>query len=224
MVPKILHYLWIGPYEDPETAHNDWTKVLPGYNKLIWNNTTARNYIFEAANLLGNLEGKSFTYLSDVVRLLILRDYGGIYIDHDIVVLKDFSPLIEDCSLVLTYQYANPDNNQLPNYSKGFTLAEVIEKEYSLYDKTSSSVNNCFIAVEKDHRFITSALNITVTHHSLPKENQYAMMDWGVGPDVFTLIAQQYGFNTTSCLTETIDNIRILSSEHLHAVHGNIRT
>jgi mannosyltransferase OCH1-like enzyme len=225
MIPKLFHYLWIGPYHDEVTVHEQWTTSMPDYTKVIWDNNSAKDYIFRAVELFGlnTLQNKSFTYLSDLVRLLILKDHGGIYLDHDVEIYKDFTELL-DTNLVLTYQYNNDNNELLPNYTKGSTLAEIIEKEYSIFAKTSSTVNNCFIAVVPNHPFIDSAIEATLEHHFLPKDKQYAMMDWGVGPDIFTQVADSWGFNTKSCKTEIRKDVKILSNNYLHAVHGNIRS
>lgn len=225
MIPKLFHYVWIGPYQDDVKVHDHWTKIMPEYTKVIWDNKLAKDYIFHAVELLGidTLQDKSFTYLSDLIRLMILKDHGGVYLDHDIEIYKDFSELL-DTDLVLTYQYSNDNNELLPSYTKGLTLAEVIEKEYSVFSKTSATVNNCFIASTPDHPFINSVFKATVAHHYLPKDKQYAMMDWGIGPDIFTEVANTWGFNTKSCKTEICNDVKILSNNYLHAVHGNIRS
>lgn len=225
MIPKVFHYLWIGPYQDNVTVHEQWTTLMPSYTKIKWDNDSAKDYIFRAVDLLGGidtLQDKSFTYLSDLVRLLILKDHGGIYLDHDIEIFKDFTELL-DANLVLTYQYNNDNNEELPDYTKGLTLAETVELEYSVLSKTAATVNNCFIAVVPNHSFINSAIDATIKHHFLSKKEQYAMMDWGVGPDIFTSVARAWGFNTTSCQTEIRDDVKILSNNYLHATHGNIR-
>ena len=78
---------------------NDISKDTPFYNKEFVNN-------------------KSFVkFRSDMARLIILYKYGGIYIDLDIFLLKDFTPLfgIEFC-----YSWSNlrQGNNAILRFSK----------------------------------------------------------------------------------------------------------
>jgi mannosyltransferase OCH1-like enzyme len=39
---------------------------------------------------------KLWAYISDYVRLKVLYEYGGIYLDTDVTVYKDLMPLLED--------------------------------------------------------------------------------------------------------------------------------
>ena len=226
MIPKDIHYVWIGPYMDSQPYPQLWKNVLTDYNIVQWNNVTAKPYIDQAVNLFGGidkLKDKSYTYLSDLVRLLILKDHGGVYLDHDIHVIKDFTELLIDMKLVLTYQYDNPNKEKLLSYTKGKLLNDLLNGEYGTYNRVSATVNNCFIAVIKNHEFISKAIDLTLLNHYSPKDGQYAMSDWGVGPEVFTLLANINGFQTNSCLTETINNIRILEKKYLHPLHGLTR-
>ena len=95
MIPKIIHYCWFGHGAMPELAENcirSWKKYLPEYQLMLWNEDTfnlhAHPFTHEA------YEEKKYAFITDYVRLWALYNYGGIYMDTDVEVLK---PL--DCFL-----------------------------------------------------------------------------------------------------------------------------
>ena len=96
MIPKIIHYCWFGRNPLPELALKcieSWKKYLPDYEIKEWNednyNVHKIPYISEAYN------AKKYAFVSDYARFDILYEYGGIYFDTDVEVIKDLSPIIE---------------------------------------------------------------------------------------------------------------------------------
>lgn len=219
MIPKKFHYVWIGPYKDKRTYVDTWKSSMPQYEVIYWHNPV--QYIDLAVKMFGGvdkLSSKSFTYISDLIRLLILRDHGGVYMDHDMYVVKNFESLL-DTDVVLTYQYTSIG----PEFTKGKTLKELLDSEYGKHQTTSATVNNSFIACIPNHSFIQLVIEDTINNHFANPSEQYAMSDWGVGPEVFTKIAKQYNFKVDICETETIEGIKILSRKYLHPTHCLVR-
>lgn len=96
MIPKIIHYCWFGRNPLPELALKcieSWKKFLPDYEIKEWNednyNVHKIPYISEA------YDAKKYAFVSDYARFDILYEYGGIYFDTDVEVIKDLSPIIE---------------------------------------------------------------------------------------------------------------------------------
>lgn len=225
-IPQILHYIWIGPYADSLTYVDSWLAIQTDYTLMRWNNDTASMYINEAIMLFGGKEllvNKSITYVSDLVRLLILRDYGGIYLDHDFNLIKHFHPLIDGYDFVVTFQYDSNEHNNQFSFSNGKSLQEIIETEYSQIGYNTHSVNNCFIAVSKNNDLILQLIELTLENHFSKKEEQFAMSDWGVGPAIMTTLMNKIGIDTSKGLTVSVNDVKILDSKYIHPVHGNIR-
>ena len=95
MIPKIIHYCWFGGSELPDLAKNcieSWKKYCPKYEIIEWNENnidlTACPYIEEAYSQ------KKWAFVSDFVRLYVLVNYGGIYLDTDVEIIKNL-----DCFL-----------------------------------------------------------------------------------------------------------------------------
>lgn len=61
------------------------------YNPIV----ESKDTILESNNLL-LAKDKKYYLQSDLLRLLVLHKYGGIWIDMDIIFLKDFKPLLGD--------------------------------------------------------------------------------------------------------------------------------
>lgn len=88
-IPKKIHYCWFGRGEKPELAIKcieSWKKFLPDYEIIEWNednfDVNMNRYVKEA------YENKKFAFVTDFVRLYVLYNYGGIYMDTDVEVLK----------------------------------------------------------------------------------------------------------------------------------------
>ena len=106
-IPKIIHYCWFGGNPLPKDAVeciNTWKKILPEYQIMEWNESNfsindAPVYVQEA------YKEKKFAFVSDYARILALYEYGGIYFDTDLEVLKRFDDCLESNSLVLAFEY-----------------------------------------------------------------------------------------------------------------------
>ena len=97
MIPKIIHYCWFGHGEKPELAKKciaSWRKFCPDFEIHEWNENNcdylAMPFMAEA------YAAKKYAFVSDVMRLIVLEQYGGVYFDTDVEVVKDISPLLDD--------------------------------------------------------------------------------------------------------------------------------
>lgn len=97
MIPHTIHLCWFGRGEYPELAKmciDSWKKYLPDYDIKLWNEDTfdvnSTAYTKEAYRL------KKWAFVSDYVRLVALEKFGGVYMDTDVEVIKDFSGLLEN--------------------------------------------------------------------------------------------------------------------------------
>lgn len=88
MIPKIIHYCWFGGNEKPEIVKsclNSWLKFCPNWEIHEWNESnfdvTNVPYMKEA------YEQKKWAFVSDVARLIVVYQHGGIYLDTDVELL-----------------------------------------------------------------------------------------------------------------------------------------
>ena len=88
-IPKIIHYVWVGgnlKSKDIQRCMKTWKKHLKDYEIIEWNernfDINQNQYCKEA------YEAKKWAFVTDYVRLKVLYDYGGIYMDSDVEVCK----------------------------------------------------------------------------------------------------------------------------------------
>lgn len=97
MIPKIIHYCWFGRGEKPELAKKciaSWKKSCPDFKIREWNEDNC-DYL-SIPFMAEAYAAKKYAFVSDVMRLIVLEQYGGVYFDTDVEVLRDISPLLDD--------------------------------------------------------------------------------------------------------------------------------
>lgn len=96
MIPKIIHYCWFGGSPlgaGEEKMMATWKKYCPDYKIMVWDEDTfdineMGDYVKEA------YAEKKWAFVSDVARLFALKEFGGIYMDTDVEVVKSLDPLL----------------------------------------------------------------------------------------------------------------------------------
>ena len=95
MIPRIIHYCWFGHGPMPELVLKcitSWHKYMPDYQYKLWNEVNFdinfNSYVRES------YEAGKYAFVSDVVRLYALEQYGGIYLDVDFEVYRSFDDLL----------------------------------------------------------------------------------------------------------------------------------
>lgn len=96
MIPKIIHYCWFGRSPLPELAQKciaSWRKFLPDYEIKEWNeNNFDVNLIPYTTEAYA---AKKYAFVSDYARFWILYQYGGIYFDTDVEVIRHIDDIVE---------------------------------------------------------------------------------------------------------------------------------
>jgi mannosyltransferase OCH1-like enzyme len=130
MIPKIVHYVWVGPKPLPEDAKEliaGWRELMPEWRFLCWSED---NIDFSPLFVRQAHGVRAYNRVANYARLAALKEYGGFYFDHDIRLLKSVEPLCSQPG-VLGFQ-TDTDAGDL--------------------------VNNAFIGAVPDHPFICRAL------------------------------------------------------------------
>lgn len=95
MIPKVIHYCWFGQSPLPENVQKciqSWKKYCPDYEIIQWNET---NYnIHKHPFMLEAYELKKYAFVSDYARLDIVYNYGGVYLDTDVELIKSLDKLL----------------------------------------------------------------------------------------------------------------------------------
>ncbi len=97
MIPKKIHYCWFGRGKKPRLAEKciaSWKKFCPDYEITEWNEDNFDISVYPYAKYC--LENKKWAFLSDFVRLIVVKEHGGIYFDTDVEVIRPFDTLLEN--------------------------------------------------------------------------------------------------------------------------------
>lgn len=90
MIPKIIHTVWLGdgrpPMWGPDTDFWEWNVYRDFSDDAI-----SKGLGINESQFLGS----NHAITSNMLRLHALYRHGGIYLDTDVEVLKDLSPLLE---------------------------------------------------------------------------------------------------------------------------------
>lgn len=133
MIPRTIHYCWFGGGAKSDLSRrcvDSWRRVLDGYALKEWNETNAPLDVpYARAAFARGL----WSRLSNYVRLHALHEEGGVYLDTDVEVLKDFSPLLRDECFV------------------GFQQRE----------EESDWVNNAVMGARRGHPFLQTCMRLT---------------------------------------------------------------
>ncbi len=94
-IPKVIHFCWFGRKPFPRKVQKcirSWKKYCPDYKIRKWTednfDITSNAYMYEA------YKAGKWAFASDYARLKSLYDYGGVYLDTDVELLRPLDPLM----------------------------------------------------------------------------------------------------------------------------------
>ena len=101
MIPKKIHYIWVGGKEKPNNIKRcmaTWGKHLGDYEIKEWNET---NFDIESHPFVkAAYAAKKWAYVSDYIRAYAIYTEGGIYLDTDVLILDNFDSFLNDRAFV----------------------------------------------------------------------------------------------------------------------------
>jgi mannosyltransferase OCH1-like enzyme len=155
MVEKIVHYVWVGNKKSLMmlAALKNWKKMLPDdWTIMEWNET---NIPFNVPFVKYWYDKKNFSFVSDYVRLFALSKYGGVYMDTDMFLKKEFPLewLTHDMSIART---------TINRYGMAFILTQrnnkIINKLMEIYELPLFMKKN-------NHRWMFNSILLTEVLH-----------------------------------------------------------
>jgi mannosyltransferase OCH1-like enzyme len=107
LIPRTIHFIWLGPHPfPPQSVENvrSWIAHHPEWKIKFWTDRvrdppcTAMEVVFVDTLALPFLKKRyqsssNWGEKSDILRLEILYQEGGVYVDHDVICLKSFDSL-----------------------------------------------------------------------------------------------------------------------------------
>jgi len=174
-IPKIIHYCWVGGNPKPQSVLyciESWKRHCPDYEIREWNET---NYDFTKNEYMRQAyEAKKWGFVPDYARLDIVYEYGGIYLDTDVEMVRNFDELLDKnsffgfedtgegsffvaCGLGFGAQKNNPLIKQLRDYyddvsflnpDGSLNLMPAPRHNTPMFEKYGVSMNNKYQALD----------------------------------------------------------------------------
>lgn len=92
---KIIHCCWLGNKQMPEDQKQyiqNWKKLMPDFEIRLWDDKSFAPYLGESEFVKECIKQNKPGFLSDFFRFTVLYNFGGIYMDTDVEMLKSFEP------------------------------------------------------------------------------------------------------------------------------------
>lgn len=138
-IPKVINYCWFGNNKLPDNLKrciDSWYKWCPDYQITLWNeenfDINKHKYIKQA------YEKGKYSFASDMARFYILYENGGIYLDTDVFMLKNFDDLLYQQGFIATEKWGNVNSGG----GCGFISKHPMVKEIIEYRKHFSFINS----------------------------------------------------------------------------------
>ena len=115
MIPKIIHYCWFGGNPKNEMIQKciaSWRKYCSDYEIWEW---TEENYdVNKHPFIKAAYEAKKWAFVADYARVDIIHEYGGVYLDTDVELIKNLDPYL-NCDFFAGFESAS-----FMNFGLGF--------------------------------------------------------------------------------------------------------
>ena len=100
MIPKLIHYCWFGKSPKPNLVEQciaSWKEILPDFKIMCWDESNVDlNHPF----LKKAYKEKQWAFVADFIRLQKLIEFGGVYLDTDMMLIKTFNPLMNQKAFI----------------------------------------------------------------------------------------------------------------------------
>ena len=149
MIPKIIHYCWFGGNPKTELINKciqSWKQYMPDYEIMEWNE---KNFDVNQCSFSADAYNvKKWAFVSDYARFKVLEQYGGVYFDTDVELLK---PIPEEILSKNAFSGVESSSNLIspglvfgciPQYSIVKELVNEYEK--ALFDVDNPKIVNRF--------------------------------------------------------------------------------
>jgi mannosyltransferase OCH1-like enzyme len=186
-IPKIIHQVWSG-IEDPlpgsfKSLTETWKAHHPSWEYIFWDNEKMNEFIrkFYPAYWTPYNEVKYNIQKWDLIRYLILCQFGGLYADVDYECIDSIEPVLED--------------------NKGCYFSAEPEEHTRLFN-VPNYFNNALIISMPQHPFmkliVESAFRILSEKKIYPDKMTEVLMT--TGPLLLTNLYNEYGDTSDICI------------------------
>jgi hypothetical protein len=209
MIPKKLHYCWLGPDPVPEAlvkCMNSWKRILPEYEIVCWDakrfDVSSNKFVAQAFSV------QKWAFASDYIRVFALFTEGGFYLDADVIVKKRFDNLL-NCGFVTSVEY---HQDVIERHDTLSLLNENGSSKIPNTRKPGIGLQAAILGARKEHPFLKRLLDWYQHRSFILNDGSYFNVT--IAPDVYAMVAEKnYGFKYRDVQQNLRDDILILPSE-----------
>lgn len=132
MIPKIIHYFWQSDRPMPaklQACIDSWHEYCPDFEFRCWTGDSLGDatplWVRQA------LEHKKFAFAADFMRYYALYNFGGIYMDTDVELLRPFGSLLDAPYLMGRETHGDNVESGFLAVSKGHPFVKAMLDYYS---------------------------------------------------------------------------------------------
>ena len=217
MIPKIIHYVWVGNNPKPKDIKKcmkTWKKHLKDYKIIEWNESNFD--ISSHPSVKKAHEAIKWAYVSDYIRMYAIYNYGGIYLDTDVLVLENFDKFLNNKVFV---------GFERENYP--FTAVFGAEKKNKFIKKLLDYYDNLdAYNFDFENNNTISVSNILINEYGCSKENKEQLLKDGIKVYKDDILCNPSKNSTTvHIFTGTwLEGIKPLKRKIVTALKTNIKT
>ena len=195
MIPKIIHCVWLSGEEKPSIYLNciqTWKNIMPDYEIKEWSLANLPEEVINHIFVSSAIREKKWAYATDYIRVWVLYNYGGIYMDMDVMIYKRLDPFLKH-SAFSCIEF-NP-KNFYKNLCKGKT-----ENLYGL------NIEAAIIGAHQTHPWIKDILDF---YKGMEFVNNPSFYHKIIMPLVISKISIEYGFKYIPVYQVLNDDVHI---------------
>ncbi len=174
MIPKIIHYIWVGNKDKPKEVKrciNTWKNKFKDFEFIEWNE---KNFDIDCNLYVRSAyESGKWAFVSDYIRLYALYTMGGIYLDTDVIAVDNIDNILNDkafigfeneeyvSAAIIGAETGHPFIKHLMNFYEGIKIKE----SFSFDDNnsllvTSTLVNNYNLMLNNKEQLLTDGIKV----------------------------------------------------------------
>lgn len=208
MIPKKIHYIWLSGDEKPELIRkciHSWDMMAPDFEVWEW---SSGDFLFETmpAFVREAYAEKKWAFVSDYLRLYLLHEHGGIYLDSDVYLKKPLDSFLDN-SLFSFIEY----------HKKGFRPhRHLLDKDGNPLTEghiPGFGIQAAFMGAEERHPFLRRCMDYYEDRSFRLPDGQ--LNTTIIAPDIFALCAREYGFRYQDREQSLTDGMHIYPSSYV---------
>ncbi|MBO9670775.1 MAG: mannosyltransferase [Sphingobium sp.] len=98
MIPKIMHFIWVGDEtKRPDNCIDTWRQLNPDWQFIIWGNEQLNSLDWLNRAHMDAMYSRELNGVADMMRWEILHANGGVVVDADSICLRPLDDALLDC-------------------------------------------------------------------------------------------------------------------------------